>query len=73
MAEMKNTEKQNIGIQKEEEKEKLESVKKADAAVKSMHDFTSPEVLYEELIKSVRKYHPSADISMIEKLSLIHI
>ncbi len=29
MAEMKNTEKQNIGIQKEEEKEKLESVKKA--------------------------------------------
>ena len=65
MAEMKNTEKQNIGIQKEEEKEKLESVKKADAAVKSMHDFTSPEVLYEELIKSVRKYHPSADISMI--------
>ena len=32
MAEMKNTEKQNIGIQKEEEKEKLESVKKADAA-----------------------------------------
>ena len=35
MAEMKNTEKQNIGIQKEEEKEKLESVKKADAAVKS--------------------------------------
>ena len=25
------------------DKEKLESVKKADAAVKSMHDFTSPE------------------------------
>ena len=49
------------------EKEKLESVKKADAAVKSMNDFTSPEVLYKELIPSVRKYHPSADISMIEK------
>ena len=49
------------------EKEKLESVKKADAAVKSMHDFTSPEVLYEELIASVKKYHPSADISMIQK------
>ena len=28
-----------------EDLEKLESVKKADAAVKSMHDFTSPEVL----------------------------
>ncbi len=49
------------------EKEKLESVKKADAAVKSMHDFTSPEVLYKELINSVLKYHPSTDISMIEK------
>ena len=49
------------------EKEKLESVKKADAAVKSMNDFTSPEELYKELITSVRKYHPSADISMIEK------
>ena len=32
------------------EKEKLESVKRADAAVKTMHDFTSPEVLYKELI-----------------------
>ena len=50
MAETKNTEKQNIEIQKEEEKR--ESVRKADAAVKSMHDFTSPEVLYQELIKS---------------------
>ena len=67
MAETKNKEKQNIEIQKEEEKEKMESVRKADAAVKSMHDFTSPEVLYQELIKSVKKYHPSTDISMIEK------
>ena len=61
MAETKNTEKQNIEIQKEEEKR--ESVRKADAAVKSMHDFTSPEVLYQELIKSVKKYHPSTDSS----------
>ena len=49
------------------EQEKLESVKKADAAVKSMSDFTSPEDLYQELISSVRKYHPSTDISMIQK------
>ena len=49
------------------EKEKLESVKRADAAVKTMHDFTSSEVLYKELINSVLKYHPSTDISMIEK------
>ncbi len=38
-----------------EDMEKLESVKKADAAVKSMHDFTSPEVLYNELIASVKE------------------
>ena len=46
---------------------KLESVIRADAAVKTMDDFTSPEELYNELIASIRKYHPSADISMIEK------
>ncbi len=31
------------------------------------HDFESPEKLYEELISIVRKYHPSDDISQIEK------
>ncbi|MBT9775281.1 RelA/SpoT family protein [Clostridium sp. MCC353] len=30
-------------------------------------DFTSPEVLYDDLVKSIRKYHPSDDISMVEK------
>ena len=50
-----------------EDMEKLESVKKADAAVKSMHDFTSPEVLYNELIASIKKYHPSTDITIIQK------
>ncbi len=40
---------------------------KADANVKTMEDFTSPEILYDELIASVKKYHPSTDISMIEK------
>ena len=29
--------------------------------------FTSPEILYQDLIKSIRKYHPSDDISMVEK------
>ena len=37
------------------------------ASVKRMKDFTSPEDLYTELIQSIRKYHPSTDISMIEK------
>ena len=30
-------------------------------------DFIPPEKLYEELIGKVKKYHPSADISLIEK------
>ena len=55
------------------EKEKLESVKRADAAVKTMHDFTSPEVLYKELINSVLKYHPSTDISLIPPKVLAYI
>ena len=46
---------------------KKAEIKKADANVKSMEDFTSPEILYDELIASVKKYHPSTDISMIEK------
>src|SRR5699024_4365532 len=29
--------------------------------------FTSPEELYADLIRSIRRYHPSDDISMIEK------
>ena len=35
--------------------------------IRKMDDFVSPEVLYEELIRCVRKYHPSTNISMIEK------
>ena len=45
------------------EKEKLIN----DGNIKAMQDFTSPDILYDELISSVRRYHPSADISMIEK------
>ena len=47
--------------------DEIAKIKKADASVKTMEDFTSPEVLYEELIASVKKYHPSTDISMIQK------
>ena len=41
--------------------------KKVDIVLDTPADFTSPEVLYQDLIKSIRKYHPSDDISMIEK------
>ena len=46
---------------------KEEEIRKDDASVRTMADFTAPEVLYEELITTLRKYHPSTDISMIEK------
>ena len=56
MAEMK------IGV-----KNRDMEVNRDDENVKAMQDFTSPDVLYKELIASVHKYHPSTDISMIEK------
>jgi GTP pyrophosphokinase len=46
---------------------KLQELELDDYSVKAPADFTSPDVLYKELIESVRKYHPSADISLIEK------
>ena len=38
-----------------------------DIELENPADFTSPEELYQELIRSIRKYHPSDDITMIEK------
>ncbi len=38
-----------------------------DGRIESIEEFQSPEALYEELINRVRKYHPSDDISLIEK------
>ena len=35
--------------------------------IKNIKEFTSPDDLYQELIASIRKYHPSADISLVEK------
>ena len=38
-----------------------------DGRIESIEEFQSPETLYQELITRVRKYHPSDDISLIEK------
>ena len=38
-------------------------VQSNSVGIKKAKDFTSPEDLYTELIASIRKYHPSADIS----------
>ena len=42
-------------------------IRQADARPKTMEDFTSPDDLYRELIASIRKYHPSDDITLVEK------
>ena len=36
-------------------------------AVKEPEDYQDPELLYQSLIKRIREYHPSADISMIRE------
>ena len=38
-----------------------------DGRIESIEEFQTPGQLYEELIARVRKYHPSADISLIRK------
>ena len=42
-------------------------IRRADASAKNMQDFTSPEELYGELVAGIRKYHPSDDLSLVEK------
>ncbi|MGN0133001.1 MAG: RelA/SpoT family protein [Lachnospiraceae bacterium] len=48
------------------EEEKTELVLD-DGRIEAMAEFKSPEELYDDLIARVRKYHPSDDISLIEK------
>ncbi|MBP5151761.1 MAG: bifunctional (p)ppGpp synthetase/guanosine-3',5'-bis(diphosphate) 3'-pyrophosphohydrolase, partial [Lachnospiraceae bacterium] len=38
-----------------------------DGRIESLGEFISPEELFADLISRVRKYHPSDDISLIEK------
>ena len=38
-----------------------------DGRIEDIQEFQSPEQLYQDLIDRVRKYHPSDDISLIEK------
>ncbi|MDD6191817.1 MAG: bifunctional (p)ppGpp synthetase/guanosine-3',5'-bis(diphosphate) 3'-pyrophosphohydrolase [Lachnospiraceae bacterium] len=51
-----------------EELEKIESkVAQGNRGVIATADFVEPEVLFQELVGRIRKYHPNADISMIQK------
>ena len=51
--------------------EKLEQIEKEfhsmEGNIRKTEDFEEPQKLYAELIESVRKYHPSTNISLIEK------
>lgn len=45
----------------------MEDKRKKDIELSKPADFTPPEELYAQLIKHIKTYHPSTDISMIEK------
>ena len=51
--------------------EKLEQIEKefyrSEDGIRETQDFEEPRKLYAELIESVKKYHPSTDLSLIEK------
>ena len=42
-------------------------VEKTDRPVDTPPDFTPPEELYDDLIREIKKYHPSSDLSDIER------
>ena len=44
-----------------------DKLKKIETELEAPADFTSPETLYEDLVRSIKKYHPSDDLSMVEK------
>ena len=48
--------------------EKLkQDIAKVDAGLKQMNSFLTPDDLYQELENCVKKYHPSADLSLVRK------
>ncbi len=67
MAENLTREKLNIALSGKIKKNTDELMTPKDEELEAPADFTSPNILYEELIANIRKYHPSDDISMIEK------
>ena len=49
------------------EENKLKTI---EGELEAPADFTSPDILYRDLVASIRKYHPSDDLSMIEKAKI---
>ena len=51
-----------------EELEKLEQEFRSDTCnIRQSKEFVSPDELFNDLLESIRKYHPSADLSLVEK------
>ena len=50
-----------------QEEQLKKEIADVDAGLKQMDTFLPPEELYRELEASIRKYHPSADLSLIRK------
>ncbi len=57
---MENSNETALGMGRQEKR-------RLDTELEAPADFTSPEVLYEELVKCIRRYHPSDDLTMIQK------
>jgi GTP diphosphokinase / guanosine-3',5'-bis(diphosphate) 3'-diphosphatase len=56
------------GDSMEEKKERIDNeFMESSDDINVPADFTAPEILYKELIDKIRSYHPSADISLVEK------
>ena len=47
--------------------EKGQSVQRMVKGLRTMSENMTPDELFEELIKSIKRYHPSGDISMVER------
>ncbi len=54
------------GMEEENQKSKVELTMEKGRII-SVAEFLSPDELYEDLIRRVKKYHPSGDITLIEK------
>ncbi len=44
-----------------------QKIKRTEREISKPADFTDPDVLYQKLIDTIREYHPSTDLSLVEK------
>lgn len=69
MAELVKDKLETASSEVHQDKDKMltPDVKQTEITLEHPKDNTPPEVLYQQLIRDIRKYHPSGDLSMIEK------